>query len=63
MANRTDRFVEGKFLHEVGPKDGFPVRKCRNNRECRILEFLVSIVHLDKPTWITRTVRAQFNKR
>ena len=56
MANRTDRYVEGKFLHEVDPKDGFPVKECRNARECRLLEFLVSIVHSDKPTWVTRTL-------
>ena len=30
MANRTDKYVEGKFLHEVDPKDGYPVRECRD---------------------------------
>ena len=50
MANRTVKYVEGKFLHEVDPKDGFSVRECRNARERRLLEFLVSIVHPDKPT-------------
>ena len=29
LANRTDKYVEGKFLHDVDPKDGFPVRECR----------------------------------
>ena len=56
MANRTDKYVEGKFLHKVDPKDGFPVRECRNARECRLLEFLVPIVHPDKPTRVTRTL-------
>ena len=56
MANRTDQYLEGKFLHEADPKDGFPVRKCRDAQECRILEFLVSIVHPDKPTRVTRTL-------
>ena len=56
MANRTDQYVEGKFLHEVDPKDGFPVRECKDARECRLLEFLVSIAHLDKPTLVTRTL-------
>ena len=56
MANRTDKFVEGKFLYDVDPKDGFPVRECRNVQECRVLEFLVHIVHPDKPTWVTRTL-------
>ena len=49
MANRTDQYVEGKFLHEADPKDGFPVRECRDVRECRLLKFLVPIVHPDKP--------------
>ena len=56
MANRTDKFVVGKFLHDVDPKDGFPVRECRNDRERRVLEFLVPIVHPDKPTRVTRTL-------
>ena len=57
MANRTDQYVEGKFLHDVDPKDGFPVRDCRDARERRLLEFLVPIVHLNKPTWVTRTLK------
>ena len=56
MANRTDKYVEGKFLHEVDPKDGYSVRECRDAREHRLLEFLVSIEHLDKPTRVTRTL-------
>ena len=56
MANRTDQYVEDKFLHDVDPNDGFPVRECRDARECRVLEFLVPIVHPDKPTRVTRTL-------
>ena len=56
LANRTDKYVEGKFLHEVDSKDGFPVRECRDARERRVLEFLVSVVHPDKPTLVTRTL-------
>ena len=56
MANRTNQYVEGKFRHEADPKDGFPVRECMDPRECRLLEFLVPIVHLDKPTQVTRTL-------
>ena len=47
MANRTDQYVEGKFRHEADPKDGFPVRECRDARERRLLAFLVPIVHPD----------------
>ena len=56
MANRTDQYVEGKFRNEVDPKDGFPVRECRNTRKRRLLEFLVSIVHPNKPTQVTCTL-------
>ena len=45
MANRTDLYIEGKFRNEADPKDGYPVRDCRDARERRVLEFLVPIVH------------------
>ena len=54
MANRTNQYIEGKFRNDTDPKDGFPVRECRDAREPRVLEFLVPIVHSDKPTWVTR---------
>ena len=56
MANRTDQYIEGKFRNDADPKDGFPVRECRDARECRVLELLVPIVHPDKPTQVTRTL-------
>ena len=56
LANRTDLYIEGKFRNEADPKDGFPVRDCKNPRERKLLEFLVPIVHSDKPTWVTRTI-------
>ena len=56
MANRTDLYIEGKFRNEADPKDGFPVRECRDPRERRLIEFLVPIVHPDKPTRVTRTI-------
>ena len=56
MANRTDLYIEGKFRNEADPKDGYPVRDCRDEKERRVLEFLVPIVHPDKPTRVTRTL-------
>ena len=56
MANRTDSFHEGRFAHVVDPKDGYSVKDCRNNRHRRLLEFLVPIVHLDKPTYVMITI-------
>ena len=49
MADWTDQYVKDKFHHEADPKDGFLVRECRDALERRLLEFLVPIVHLDKP--------------
>ena len=56
LANRTDKYVEGKFLYDVNPKDGFPVKECGDDRKQRVLEFIVPIDHPDKPTWVTRTI-------
>ena len=56
LANRTDLYIEGKFRNDADPKDGFSVRDCRNPRERKLLEFLVPIVHPDKPTRVTRTI-------
>ena len=56
MANWTDQYIKGKFQNDADPKDGFPVKDCRDARERRVLEFLVPIVHRDKPTRVTRTL-------
>ena len=56
LANRTDLYIEGKFRNDADPKDGFPVRDCRDSKERRLLEFLVPIVHPDKRTWVTRMI-------
>ena len=56
LAHWTDTYVDGKFAHAVNPKDDYPVWDCRNARHCRVLEFLVPIVHPDKPTRVTITI-------
>ena len=43
-------------MHQVDPKDGYSAGDCRNNQQRWLLEFLVPIVHLDKPTWVTITI-------
>ena len=47
---------EGRFLHQVDPKDGYSVGDCWNDRQRRLLKFLVPIVHPDKPTRVTITI-------
>ena len=55
MASRTDRFIDGKFSARINPKDGFAVSKCKETRARarRVLEFLVSLLYLKKPTRVT----------
>ena len=56
MAIRNDTFVNGKFSHMVDPKDGYLVRDCRDAKHQRLQEFIVPIIHLDKPTQVTITI-------
>ena len=56
LANRMDSYIEGWFMHQVDPKDGYAIGDCRNGRQRRVLEFLVPIVHPDKPTRVTITI-------
>ena len=51
-----DTYVDDKFLLQLDPKDGYPVRDYRDVRHYRLLEFVVPIIHLDKPTWVTITI-------
>ena len=56
LANRMDTYVNGKFAHQVDPKDGYLVRDYRSARHCRLLEFIVFVIHLDKPIRVTITI-------
>ena len=52
----TNKFLDGKFSNPVNPRDGFALIDCEDIRACRILEFLVSISYLEKPTQVTITL-------
>ena len=56
MASRTDRFIDGKFLARVNPKDGFAIADCKEARARRVLEFLVPFLYPEKPTRVTIAV-------
>ena len=56
LANWMDTYVDGKFAHQVDPKDGYPIRDCSTTRHRRLLEFIVPVIHSDKPTWVTITI-------
>ena len=47
-ASRTDKFVDGKFSTSINPKDGHAVVDCVDPRERKVLEFVVSILYLEK---------------
>lgn len=54
-ASQKDKYVRGKFSHNVNPKDGYPILDCTIGREKRVLEFLVRIFYPKKPNQITVT--------
>ena len=56
QVSRTDKFAQGKFCVPINPKDGDVVAGCEDPRERRILELVVLILHLEKPTQITMTL-------
>ena len=51
-----DKFVDGKFSTSINLKDGYAVIDCIDPRERRVLEFVVPILYLEKPTRITMMV-------
>ena len=56
LSNQMEGYHEGRFMHQVDPKDRYSVGDCQNDRQQRLLEFLVSIIHPDKPTLVTITI-------
>ena len=48
-----DKFVDGKFSTLINPKDGHAVIDCIDPRKRKVLEFVVPILYLEKPNWIT----------
>ena len=57
MASRTDWFIDRMFSGRVNPKDGYAVADCKDPRVKRVLEFLVPLLYLEKPTRVTITIR------
>ena len=56
LSNRMEGHHEGRFMHQVDPKDGYSVSDCRVDRHRRLLEFMVPIIHSDKSTRVTITI-------
>ena len=56
MASRIDWFIDRMFSGCVNPKNGYAVADCKDPRVKRVLEFLVPLSYLEKPTRVTITV-------
>ena len=56
FAFQTDRFIGGKFRNAANPKDRFAIADCEDSRAKRMLEFLIPILYLEKPTRVTVTI-------
>ena len=56
LASRTDKWIKGKFNTSINTKDGYAISECVNPRELRVLEFIISILYLEKPNRITKIV-------
>ena len=56
LSNRMESHHIGRFMHQVDPKDGYSMGNYRNDRQKWLLEFLVPIVHPNKPTRVTITI-------
>ena len=53
---RTNKWIDGKFDSSINPKDGYVVSNCVDPREQRILEFVVPIMYLEKPSRVTKEI-------
>jgi len=56
MASRTNKFCNGNFSNPVHSKDGYVVCDCENPKYMKVLEFLVLILNLERPTRVTVTL-------
>jgi len=56
QAFRIDKYGNEKFRSEAHVKEGYAICDCRNDRHRRVLEFLIPILYLEKPTRVMVTV-------
>ena len=56
MATQGEKYAEGKFANPSHPKDGYSLSECKDLRAKRMLEFVIPILYLKKPSWVTVTV-------
>ena len=56
LASSKYPWIKGKFKGPANAKDGFAIEDCISSRNRRLLEFLVPILHSEKPTRLTTTL-------
>ena len=56
QALQMDKFVVGKFSTRINPKDGHAVVDCIDPRKRSLIEFVLLILYLEKPTRIIMTL-------
>ena len=56
LASRTDKYIVSQSSKSVNPKDGYTISDCEDFRAKQMLEFLIPILYLEKPTRVTVTV-------
>ena len=56
MVGRTNKLGDGKFSTQINPKNGHAVAECVDPKEKRVLEFVVPILYLEKPSRVTLTM-------
>ena len=56
MGFENQQVLVGQFNKSVNLKDGYAVSDCKDFRAKQVLEFLIPILYLEKPTQVTITV-------
>ena len=50
MATRGEKYAEDKLANPPNPKDSYFLSECKDPRVRRMLEFIIPIFYLEKPS-------------
>lgn len=56
MVNRKNKYMKDKFQGAVNSRDGFAIEDCLEAHHWHLMEFLVLVLHSEKPTRVTITL-------
>jgi len=57
LASWTNKYAKEKFQNPRNAKERYAISDCRNDRHRQVMEFLIPILYLEKPTRITVTFK------